>query len=81
MDVEEAEYNIQMKTTDNRKTVWQAKYIELDTPNFISKWTTSGILFYSRKERMKSKANPGHFLRVSGGWSSQDSQAIGTLKW
>jgi len=60
MDVEEAEYNIQMKTTDNRRTVWQAKYeyIEVDTPNFISKWTKSSILLYSRMQLVKRKAKP-----------------------
>jgi len=58
MDVEEAEYNIQIETTGNRRTVWQAKYIEVDTPTFISKWTKSGILLYSRMKLVKSKANP-----------------------
>jgi hypothetical protein len=50
-----------------RRTVWQAKYIEVDTPNFISKWTKFGILLYSRKQRVKSKANSGQTLRVPGG--------------
>jgi len=41
-----------------QKDCWQAKYIEVDTPIFISKSTKSGILFFSRMQLVKSKANP-----------------------
>jgi hypothetical protein len=50
MDVEEAEYNIQLEITDqlltNRRSVWQVKYIAADMSNFISKRTKSAILLW-----------------------------------